>query len=203
MQNPAPLPTPTPTPLPTPRPVGAPQPGRPRRIRVTGCQGCLLLAAIPVFFLLVAVVAALVSTPEADGSVILSGGTETRMVPFGCQNLIGDVIIPLRDEDPREGFALEDRALVLRDTRQDLVIPSGPVPDAALSLSYRDERRLEHPLTCPQMANTLTRGTTRFRILPQESERRRRPEWSGALAATCTVPDGRAVEVAVTLDDCR
>lgn len=199
MQNPAPLPTPTPT----PQPVGAPQPGQPKRLRVTGCQGCLLLAAMPLFFLAVVLVAALVGKPEAEGSVTLSDRPETRLVPFGCQNLIGDVVIPLRDEEPGEGFAREDRAIILRDTRQDLVIPNGPIPDAALSLTYRDEQRAERPLACAQMANTLARGTTRFRILPQESERRRRPEWSGALAATCTLPDGRTVEVALTLHDCR
>lgn len=194
MQTP-PMPTPTPT------PTGGPLPTQKKQL--TGKQGCLIFAGAAMLLLGFLVAAAFLNKPQADGLIVISSDNEqTSLVPFGCVNTIGEVAIPLRDEEPAEGFHVEERKLVVRDPRQDTVIPSGPIPTVVMS--YVDAEKREHAIgDCSRLENTLARGTTRFRILSEGSRTHRRSDWTGALEADCALPDGRTISIALKLTDCR
>ena len=193
MQTP-PMPTPTPT------PTGGPLPTQKKSLNPV--FGCLIIAALPVMFIALLIGYAFFNKPPVKGVITISLGSEqSNLVPFGCMNNGSEIALPLRDEAPKNGLTVEERKLLLRDPRQDSVIPNGPIP--AVTMAYVDADKQELLIGgCSRLESKLSRGIKRFRILDSRP-RIHWADWSGRLEATCALSDGRTIDIDLTLTDCR
>ncbi|MCK9360799.1 hypothetical protein M0Q28_01040 [Patescibacteria group bacterium] len=171
----------------TPVQAPAPKPGV-KNIQLTTTQGCLLLAGLAVFFGGAFLLISMSNSSSVDGRVDITRAGETlALEPFGCMadRVSDELVISLKDVEPKEGFHEENRAIVLNDeSAQGETSVARPVE--GLIISYRNEDKLVTPMDCTVEQNTLTIRTARRSNAPG---RRREDRWNGELNASCKLGD--------------
>jgi len=156
-------------------------------------QGCLLLLVLFLGF------GGIIFWMSSNNALSIEGsvkGSALSLVPFGCSaDRVSDIVtIPLRDEPQKEGFNLENRALILSDDSEEGET-SKARPVVGPSISYRNENEQVTALTCEIANNSLTIRSGRR---SSQAGRTREDQWNGALEATCnSAPTG---EIAVKLE---
>lgn len=161
-------------------------------IQLTTKQGLLMVGVLFLAFGGILLWTATRFPQSAEGSV---KGTNLSLVPFGCiaERLANNLIIPLREENPPDGFREENRGIVIHDGSTEGTT-SVPRPVVIQSISWRDQNQTITQMQCdPVNGNFTVRSKRRG-----GSRRIREDLWTGTLQATCSAPE--IGEIAINLD---
>ncbi len=151
-------------------------------IKLTTAQGCLLLAVLGVVFFAFFLFVSFRNAQSLEGRVT---GDGIALEAWSCSSdrVNDELIVSLRDDPPKEGFHIENRALLLRDGSGSSGTRAGKPPEN-LQISYRDQDRQVSPLDCVIEAQDLIIKTVSRRS--GAPGRRIVDNWSGTLSANCT-----------------
>lgn len=173
-------------------------PAASKPIKLTTAQGCLLLAGLGVIFIGFFLFVSFRDAQSLEGRVT---GNGIALEAWSCSSdrVSDELIILLRDDPPKEGFSVENRALLLRDGSGSSGTRAGKPPEN-LQISYRDQDRQVSPMDCTieeqdLIIKTVSRrsGTPGRRIVDN---------WNGTFSANCTSNILGDVKIELEMKNC-
>lgn len=140
-----------------------------------------MVGGLVIFFGGIFLWSAMRNSTDIEGTVT---GQNVSMEVFGClvDRVSDELTLALRDNPPKDGFHMEERAIILKDT-SDKGESSTARPVEGLVVSYRNEDKVITQLNCSAMDNKLTIRSGRR---SGSRVRRFEDQWNGAFEATCT-----------------